>query len=124
MRASVLEGGCAGTVELFTVETAVDRMESAPVRLPPGRFGFVGEGFDAQCNRVAAHCVEADLPLAEETWIEIELARVAPVPACDVAICRDGVCPRPDGECGVCPCANDRCVEDDCVPALAAVDLG
>ena len=89
--ARILEGGCDGTSERWRVELTEDGDSLRPPALSPGTYGFAAEARDAPCRTFAMACTEVTLPLQGTDAVELALAPVPEVLACESA-CDRGHC--------------------------------
>ena len=87
----IVAGGCDGTDERWRVELADDGEEPRPPALSAGTYGFAAEARDETCRAFARACVEVALPLEGTDTVELALAPLPEVFACESA-CDRGHC--------------------------------
>jgi hypothetical protein len=94
--ATIHEGTCAGPAAWTLVYRPSAPPATSPPELGPGDYAFEIVARDAACQIVARACVPATLPLASGAHVTVTLTASAPMPACPMAGCMDGLCQSDD----------------------------
>lgn len=116
VEASILEGGCEGTV-LWTTQIELGHETEDPPKLGEGRYGFRARARDMSCIWFADGCRDLELPAEDASSdVRVVLAGATELAACAADLCIAGLCAcTAPGQCGTaCVGADCDCVFGDC----------